>query len=184
MNHNTSLFDHTNHEVYVVSTVAANKHWGFVATWVLPLTLMGLHRQFLIAISPHNTTWHAIQSSQVLALQMLSTEQLNLVIPFGTTSSRHQDKFHNQELDPRATLPVLAGCVGFVEAKVIAIHEDSHHDRKLVIAETTRSYLNTTTDNQPPRPLTTGYIKTHLCSADLKLLDHRRKELFRLENHT
>ena len=186
MNPNTSLFDHTNHEVYVVSTVAANKRWGFVATWVLPLTLIGSHRRFLIAISPHNSTWQAIQSSQILALQMLSTEHLNLVMPFGTTSSSHQDKFHNQTLDQRATLPVLAGCVGFVEAKVMAIYEAPQLYRKLVVAETTRSYLNPTTNNQPthpPRPLTTSYIRTHLGSADLRRLNHRRKELSRLETH-
>lgn len=173
MNQPSSIFNLTNHEVYVVSTRTADQRWGFIATWVMPLTLMGEHRQFMVAISPHNSSWPAIATTKTFALGLLSTAQLHLVIPFGTRASSDQDKFLGQPLDPRASLPVLAHCVGFVEAKITAIHQSPQHPRQLVVAQTTHSFC-------PPndkQPLTTGYLREHLDADDRALLERRRRKL-------
>lgn len=175
----SSIFNYTNHEVYVVSTLAFNKRWGFVATWVLPLTLMGSHRQFLVAVSSQNTSWDALRSTKKLALQMLSTEHAHLVPLFGTTASCDTNKFADQPMDHRSQMPVLAGCVGFVEAEIIAIHNSPDQQRKLVIAKTIHSFgpLNSPPQN-PPTPLTTKALKTLLSQKDLDRLAAHRLKLF------
>lgn len=169
-----SVFDRTNHEVYIVSTEHAGKRWGFLATWVMPLTLCGSLREFVVAVSVHNTTWPVLWSSRKLALQMLTEDQVDRVVSFGTTSSKDHDKFAGLKLDRRADLPVLEGCAGFVEATITAAYPSSSHHRMLVVASSHTSFMS---EADVCQPLTMGYIKKSLSTEDLDRLASKKKHL-------
>ena len=173
-----SIFDSTNHEVYIVSTEHGGKRWGFLATWVMPLTLCGNLREFVVAVSVHNTTWPALWDSRKLALQMLSEDQVDRVVSFGTTSSKDHDKFAGLKLDRRAELPVLEGCTGFMEATITAAYPSSSHHRMLVVASSHASFMSEKGGSQP---LTTGYIKKSLSTEDLDRLATKKSRLSDLD---
>lgn len=165
-----SFFDHTNHEIYLVSSIWKNKRYGFIATWVLPLSLAGVHRRFLIAISTTGASWPAILQSKTIGLQMLAQGQERCVVPFGCYSSADRDKFEGYELE-EASLPFLRGSMGCIEASLIA-HYPSH-DRVLAICQS-ESYLYPA----PHRlPLTKNYLTQVLSDKELEQLRARKRDL-------
>ncbi|MCY4380914.1 MAG: flavin reductase [Proteobacteria bacterium] len=173
-----SIFDYTNHEIYIISAQWQKKRWGFIATWVIPLTLMGESRRFLIAVSPLNTTWPAIEHTRELAIQMLAQHQAELVVPFGTTASLHQDKFDGLQMNPRSHLPVIEGCVGYIESRVVAIiKSDQAPGRRLVISESKKTVTTHTQGKGNLIPLSTRELPNLLSKSDLHTLAQYKQQM-------
>ncbi|MCY4443765.1 MAG: flavin reductase [Proteobacteria bacterium] len=171
----SSVFDHTHHEVYLVSALWQQRRWGFVATWVFPLTLASEHKHFVVAISPMSTTLEAIKGSGRLGLQMLAVGQQHHVVSFGCLASKHVDKYAGLALES-SSLPFLSGSVGCIEAKVMDIF--STHERQLVYCRSEVSWVC-----EPHKsPLRTGDLKELLGADELEKLSDRRKQLVK-ESH-
>ena len=165
-----SLFDHTNHEIYIVSCAMNNRRYGFIATWVIPLTLTGQTRKFAIAVSKLNASYQPLLTTKHLGLQMLVQGDEDLVWLFGGTSSKNGDKYHKLKcIDHK--LPLIDGSFGYIEASIENTIDLG--DRAMVIAITKTCVIN---DQKKP-PLTMSYLKQVLPDKVLVKLKNRKIEL-------
>lgn len=108
-----SIFSLTDHEVFLVTASDGAKLGGFIATWILPASLIPGPPRVLLLVAPENATWDIIQSSQTFAIHLLSEDQADLIPKFGLDSSRDRDKFVRVDYDMIDTLPIVKGCCGY-----------------------------------------------------------------------
>ena len=165
-----SIFDHTNHEIYIISCNYNNKRYGFIATWVIPLSLEK-KRRFAIAVSPFNSSYQPLKNSKYLGIQMLAQGDEHLVYPFGCTASSQIDKYANIHCLTNK-IPFFRGGIGHVEAQIetfIPLKE-----RTIFVANTKKSYLNPN-NNKPP--LTMNYVKKNLPEKIIKKLLAKKAQL-------
>ena len=176
-NSKVSLFDHTNHEVYLVTSKWQERDWGCVVTWVLPLSLCGDNRWFVVALSPLGATFKAVSESQCLALQMLSTENLPYIALWGCESSKDVDKFSHVPCEESPQGPLLvSGTVGWTVGEVQRCYPSK--ERHLVVCRSLDSSLSSA--HPAPTPLRTADLKENLPPEDLQRLKLRRYELHEL----
>ena len=106
-----SIFKLTNHEVFTITANGAVP-CGFLATWVLPASLMEGTPRLLILASPENYTTKEILKTSRFVIHLLSKDQVELVPRFGLDASDKMDKFSNLETEPSDYGPIIKGCAG------------------------------------------------------------------------
>lgn len=117
----SSLLSMTDHEVFLITAQdSRGRKSGFIATWVLPASLLPGAPRVLIEVSPLNFTFELIKSSGHFLLHLLAHEQYTLMHTFGLESGRDQDKFAdiNWSVEPNTQLPLIDGVCGYGECKV------------------------------------------------------------------
>lgn len=180
-----SLFDHTDHEVYLVTSHWQQRHHGCLVTWVLPLSLCGGKRWFVIALSPLGSTLKAVRHSKRLTLQMLTTAHLPYVVRWGCTSSEESDKFsdfiatknpaakHSAPQDPL----LIPETVGWIQGKVLRTYPTK--ERYLVVC---CPLAHHTTNLTAPAVLRTSHLKQHLRPQEIERLQLKRRSMHELSS--
>jgi len=130
-----SIFELTNHEVFLLTARHAGRDSAMIATWIVPATLAPDAPRVLAALSLSNFTVELVSRSGRFALQMLARDQADLVPLFGLRSSRDLDKFSEVPVAARTPggLPLIDGTCGFCECHVVQRVELG--DRVAVIAD-------------------------------------------------
>ena len=108
----TSIFKHTNHEVYIL-TAQGLKEAGFAATWVLPASLLPGTPRFMVLATPDNETTKTILETKKFVIHLLEKSQASLLPEFGLESSKDKDKFHSINTKPSDFGPIIDGVVGY-----------------------------------------------------------------------
>ena len=115
-----SPFEHTDHEVFVVTAAHGGREGGQIATWVMPGSLISDQPRVVAVLSPLNATFDLIWPSRRFAVALLAEDQLALLPHFGLRSGRELDKLAGLTLHRTASgLPVPAGCCGFADCRVV-----------------------------------------------------------------
>ena len=77
-----NIFSLTNHEVFLITASNGDERSGFIATWVLPASLLPDTPRMMCLVSPLNYTWELIQKSGTFVLHLLDEHQLELLPSF------------------------------------------------------------------------------------------------------
>lgn len=130
----SSIFQLTDHEIYVLTASHGGLVGGQVATWVMPTTLLLDRLRIVASLSPFNYTYGLIESSQRFVVHMLASDQAEWLPRFGLQSGHSVDKFADLAVDYTASgIPVLPNTCGWAECQVI--HQVDTGDRRLCIAD-------------------------------------------------
>lgn len=165
-------------------TLPSNLGSGFLATWVLPVTLTAKSKRFLIVVSPDNHTYKFIRETNKLVLHLASEKQVDQAVSFGCLSGADTDKIFFSELsnisqasgqagveeDKSSMNLVLKDCAGYVEAEVTECFDIG--ERILVVC---RSISQATDPSN--KPLTKEKLFEAVTPGQLELLKKRRTEL-------
>lgn len=113
-----SALDAVTYGLYIVSSAAGGKINGQTANAVFQLT--AVPPQIAVSINKRNLTHDYITASGRFAISILSEDQCDLVRKFGYQSGRNVDKFADIKYLPgKNGCPVLADCLGYLEAEVL-----------------------------------------------------------------
>jgi len=114
------MFQHTNHDVFLVTARAGDRVSGQILTWALPVTLVPDSHRAVVVMSPLNFTHTLIRETGRFVLHLLSAEQLEYLPRFGLSSSQDVDKFAGMPLrQTRSGLPVIEGTCGWIEMRIV-----------------------------------------------------------------
>ena len=106
------------HGVYVITTRAGDRLNGMTASWVSQVSLSPL--LLMVSIAPARYTHELIKESGVFAVNVLTTEQVDVGKRFGFASGRRVDKFAGLEYLTAATgSPVLPQAYAFFDVKLV-----------------------------------------------------------------
>jgi len=105
------------HGVYVVTTRLGDKINGMTAAWVSQVSLNPL--LVMAAIAPSRYTHDLIKESGVFAVNVLTTDQVDLGKRFGYQSGRKVNKFTGLEWLYRATgSPILPQAYAYLDLRL------------------------------------------------------------------
>ncbi|MBW1992425.1 MAG: flavin reductase [Deltaproteobacteria bacterium] len=106
------------HGVYVVTTRVDDKVNGMTAAWVSQVSLNPL--LIMVSIAPPRYTHDLIKQSGVFAINVLTTEQVDLGKRFGYKSGRKVDKFAGLEYFTAKTgAPILPQAFAYFDLKLV-----------------------------------------------------------------
>lgn len=181
-----SMFDHTNHELYALTTYHEERHLACLVSWVLPLTLKGSSRWLSVALSPLGHTGstiikkHQAGHDQHVALNMLTSAYLSQIVTWGCKSSAQVDKLRDSQRNnlcyehPEHKMMILSASVGWIAARVDKI--TAAHERYHMICQP----VDHMTYHPARIPLRSQDLKVMLSEKDLKKLASKRIELHKL----
>ena len=114
------------HGVYVVTTRTGDRLNGMTASWVSQVSLNPL--LLMASIAPGRYSHDLIKESGVFAINVLTSEQVDLGKRFGFQSGRRVDKFTGLEYFAAATgSPILPQAYAFFDLKLVATHPAGDH---------------------------------------------------------
>ena len=114
------------HGVYVVTTRTGDRLNGMTASWVSQVSLNPL--LLMASIAPGRYSHDLIKESGVFAINVLTSEQVDLGKRFGFQSGRSVDKFMGLEYFAAATgSPILPQAYAFFDLKLVATHPAGDH---------------------------------------------------------
>jgi flavin reductase (DIM6/NTAB) family NADH-FMN oxidoreductase RutF len=120
------------HGVYVVTTRVGEKINGMTAAWVSQVSLNPL--LVMVSIAPARYTFTLIKESGVFAINVLSSDQVELAKRFGYKSGRKIDKFAGLEyLTAESGAPVLPQAHAYLDLKLA--HTFTAGDHALFVGE-------------------------------------------------
>ena len=121
-------------EVWVVTSAHAGQRNGLIATFVSPISIVPELPRFAIALSKGHHTWTLVEASGVLAVHLLTADQIDLAWRFGTQTGREVDKFADVAYRTGMTgAPVLTEAKGWLDCRVEARLDTG--DRTLYLVE-------------------------------------------------
>src|SRR5574340_539278 len=107
------------HGVYVVTTRCGDKINGMTAAWVSQVSLHPL--LVMVSIAPPRYSHELIKESGVLAVNVLTSDQVDLGKRFGYKSGRKVDKFAGLEWITGATgAPILPQAYAYFDLKLVS----------------------------------------------------------------
>ena len=131
-----TIFSKTNHEVFVI-TANGEPSSGFIATWVLPASLVPGTPRLLVLASPLNYTTQLIRDSKKFVVNLLADDQSSLIPHFGLLSGKSQDKLASIDHQESDFGPLLDHTCGYAQCllskevdlgeRVILIGDVEHH---------------------------------------------------------
>jgi flavin reductase (DIM6/NTAB) family NADH-FMN oxidoreductase RutF len=105
------------HGVYVVTTRLGDRVNGMTAAWVSQVSLKPL--LIMASIAPPRYSHDLIKASGILAINVLTREQVDLAKRFGFKSGRQVDKFAGLEWTQAATgAPILPQAYAYLDLKL------------------------------------------------------------------
>jgi flavin reductase (DIM6/NTAB) family NADH-FMN oxidoreductase RutF len=121
-------------EVWVVTSAHEGHCNGLIATFVSPISIVPEVPRFAVALSKLHHTWSLVQKSGVLAVHLLTADQVELAWKFGTQTGREVDKFADVPFHVGTTgSPILSEAKGWLECRVEASFDTG--DRTLFLVE-------------------------------------------------
>lgn len=113
-----SALDTVSYGLYIVTSIKDGKINGQTVNSVFQLT--STPPQIAVCINKRNLTHEYISASGVLAVSVLSQEQVDTVKKFGYQSGRNVDKFADVKYIPGLNgCPILVDCLSYLEAEVV-----------------------------------------------------------------
>jgi flavin reductase (DIM6/NTAB) family NADH-FMN oxidoreductase RutF len=122
------------HGVYVVTTRVGDRINGMTAAWVSQVSLKPL--LVMVSIAPPRYSHTLIQESGVFAVNVLTSDQVELGKRFGYKSGRKVDKFAGLETFTAGSgAPVLPQAYAYLDLKLV--HTFAAGDHTLFVGEVT-----------------------------------------------
>jgi flavin reductase (DIM6/NTAB) family NADH-FMN oxidoreductase RutF len=120
------------HGVYVVTTRLGEKLNGMTAAWVAQVSLNPL--LVMVSIAPSRYSHTLIKESGIFAINVLTTEQVELAKRFGYKSGRKIDKFAGLDcLAAVSGAPVLPQAYAYLDLRLV--HTYTAGDHTLFVGE-------------------------------------------------
>lgn len=114
------------HGVYVVTTRLGDKVNGMTAAWVSQVSLNPL--LVMVSIAPPRYSHDLIKKSGVLAINVLTTAQVELGKRFGYKSGRKVDKFAGLDyLTATTGAPILPQAYAYLDLKLVKTFTAGDH---------------------------------------------------------
>lgn len=114
------------HGVYVVTTRLGDKVNGMTAAWVSQVSLKPL--LVMVSIAPPRFSHDLIKESGIMAVNILTAEQVELAKRFGYKSGRKVDKFAGLEWLTAATgSPILPQAYAYLDLKLVSTWPAGDH---------------------------------------------------------
>ncbi|MGA7076712.1 MAG: flavin reductase family protein [Halobacteriota archaeon] len=99
---------------------------GFIASWITQVSFVP--PLVMVAMNPLHYTYELITNSNAFAINVLRTDQAELVDLFGKSSGRKVDKFVETAYEPgRTGSPLLKDSLAFIECNVAWSREAGDH---------------------------------------------------------
>lgn len=118
--------------VYVVTTRLGDKVNGMTAAWVSQVSLNPL--LVMVSIAPPRYSHTLIKESGIFAINVLTSEQVDLAKRFGYKSGRKIDKFAGLDyLTASSGAPILPQAYAFLDLKLV--HTFTAGDHSLFVGE-------------------------------------------------
>jgi flavin reductase (DIM6/NTAB) family NADH-FMN oxidoreductase RutF len=106
------------HGVYIITTASGTRVNGMTASWVSQVSLNPL--LLMVSIAPSRYTHDLIKESEVFAVNVLTSDQVDLGKRFGFASGRRVDKFAGLEFITAATgSPILPQAYAYFDARLV-----------------------------------------------------------------
>src|SRR4051812_24541952 len=114
-----TLFAWLDREVWLVTSHAGGRRGGLIATYVQQAGIASDTPRLLVSLGQLHHTRELVEASGVMALHLLSEDNLEHVWRFGLRSGRDADKFEGLETrDGTTGCPLLPDTVGWMECRV------------------------------------------------------------------
>jgi flavin reductase (DIM6/NTAB) family NADH-FMN oxidoreductase RutF len=114
------------HGVYVVTTRVDDTVNGMTAAWVSQVSLKPL--LVMVSIAPPRYTHNLIKESGIFAINVLTSDQVELGKRFGYKSGRKVDKFAGLDWFPAATgAPILPQAYAYLDLKLADMFPAGDH---------------------------------------------------------
>jgi len=112
--------------VYIVSTKCGDEINAMTAVWI---TRLSFRPQLIgVAVGHSRFSHHMIETSNVFAVSVLDSSQVELARHFGFKSGRDTDKLKGITHFSRITgAPILKSALAYVDCKVVSSHETGDH---------------------------------------------------------
>ena len=124
------------HGVYVVTTRAGEKINGMTAAWVSQVSLNP--HLVMVSIAPARYTHTLIKESGIFAINVLTSDQVELAKRFGYKSGRKIDKLAGLEtLKAPSGAPVLPQAYAYFDLKLV--HTFTAGDHTLFVGQVTEA---------------------------------------------
>ncbi|MGA9755415.1 MAG: flavin reductase family protein [Desulfobaccales bacterium] len=112
--------------VYVVTTHLGEKINGMTAAWVSQVSLNPL--LVMVSIAPPRYSHTLIKESGIFAINVLTSEQVDLAKRFGYKSGRKIDKFAGLDWVPASSgAPVLPQAYAYLDLKLVYTYAAGDH---------------------------------------------------------
>lgn len=99
---------------------------GFIASWITQVSFVP--QLVMVAVNPLHYTYELIGNSNAFAINVLRTDQAELIDLFGKSSGRKVEKFATIPYElGRTGSPLLKDCLAFVDCKVAWSKEAGDH---------------------------------------------------------
>ncbi len=120
------------HGVYVITTRLDDKVNGMTASWVSQVSLHPL--MVMVSIAPPRYSHTLIQESGIFAVNVLTTDHVDLAKRFGYKSGRTIDKFAGLTWTTAVTgAPILPQACAYLDLKLV--HSFTAGDHTLFVGE-------------------------------------------------
>ncbi|MDB5337774.1 MAG: hypothetical protein JWN70_3393 [Planctomycetaceae bacterium] len=121
-------------EAWVVTSAHAGQCNGLIATFVSPISIVPDLPRFAVALSKLHHTWTLVEGSGALAVHLLTADQADLALRFGTQTGREVDKFAGVAHHTGVTgSPLLSDAKGWLDCRVEASFDTG--DRTIYLVE-------------------------------------------------
>jgi flavin reductase (DIM6/NTAB) family NADH-FMN oxidoreductase RutF len=147
-----SLLKYKNYDVHSITTSHDGNLNANIATWVMQTAMGG--KVVCVALYKIDYTIELVRESKMLNINLLHTEQTNLINKLGRRSGKDSNKFKNLkfELDNRGC-PFLTEAIGYVQCKVL--HSTDAGDHELFICEVLKQVVL----NPEKEVMTNNYLR-------------------------
>ncbi len=147
-----SLLKYKNYDVHSITTSHDRNLNANIATWVMQTAMGG--KVVCVALYKIDYTIELVRESKMLNINLLHTEQTNLINKLGRRSGKDSNKFKNLkfELDNRGC-PFLTEAIGYVQCKVL--HSTDAGDHELFICEVLKQVVL----NPEKEVMTNNYLR-------------------------
>ena len=135
-----NIFSLTNHEVFLITASHDDEHSGFIATWVLPASLLPGTPRMMCLVSPLNYTWELIQKSGTFVLHLLDEHQLELLPSFALKSGKDTDKFKGVDWRQEKEGPIITGACGYATCKLTKTFDIG--ERIVVVGDVVKHFVD------------------------------------------
>jgi flavin reductase (DIM6/NTAB) family NADH-FMN oxidoreductase RutF len=127
-----SLLKYKNYDVHSITTAHDQQLNANIATWVMQAAMGG--KMLCVALYKIDYTIELVRASKVLNINLLASDQTNLIAKLGRKSGRDSDKFKNLKhaFDERE-IPYLTEAIGYIQCKVL--HSTDAGDHEIFVCE-------------------------------------------------
>jgi flavin reductase (DIM6/NTAB) family NADH-FMN oxidoreductase RutF len=129
-----NIFAHLDRELWVVTTQAAGRSGGLIATFVSNASIVAELPRVLVGLAKQHHSWKLVEASKAFALHLLREDQLDMVWRFGAQSGHQVDKLQDLRTTTAVTgSPILSEALAWLDCRVETRLDSG--DRTIYLAE-------------------------------------------------